>query len=199
MIYLDFSKAFDLVDHAILLQRLHARGVSGSLLLWFKSYLSSRLQQVVIENVTSEWSLVTSGAPQGSILGRLLFSVLINILLDTVSPNSNVTLYIDDSKVYRTVLSSTESAALLRDLNSPERWCIEIRMNFNPSKRKILSVSRKKSRLFHYILGGTELTRCNKETDLGIKMNNNLKFDSQVMQVQVQAIIFGTRTPLREE
>ena len=90
VIYLDFSKTFDSVDLAILLQRLQAHVVSGSLLPWFKSYLSNRLQQMVIENVASEWSLMTSGVPQGSILGPLLYSVFINILPDTVWPNSNV-------------------------------------------------------------------------------------------------------------
>ena len=77
--------------------------------------------------------------------------------------------------------------ALQRDLISLEKWSIESRMNFNPSKCKIITVSRKKCCLFHYILGGTELTRCNEETDLGIKMSNNLKWDSQVMQVVSRA------------
>ena len=74
IIYLDFAKAFDTVDHNVLLSKLKAYGVSGQLLTWFANYLSGRLQRVVIDGATSQWAPVTSEVPQGSLPGPLLYS-----------------------------------------------------------------------------------------------------------------------------
>jgi hypothetical protein len=87
MIYLDFSKAFDSIDHAILLQQLHMHGIKGSLLLWFKDYLTDRFQCVVLDNVASDWFSVTSGMPQGSILGYSLSSSISCLTLYSLDQN----------------------------------------------------------------------------------------------------------------
>ena len=88
MMYLDFSKTYDSVDYAILYRKLYPHGLRGSLPLWFKDYLTDRCQRVVLENVASEWSPVTSAVPKGSILGQLLFTIFINTLSDSLSPRS---------------------------------------------------------------------------------------------------------------
>ena len=114
VLYLDFSKAFDSVDHDILLHKLQMQGINGTLLRWFENYLNDRWQRVVIEGAASAWSPVTSGVPQGSILRPLLFVIFINDLPDNVSPSTNSALYADDSKLYREI-KSVEDCQFLQD------------------------------------------------------------------------------------
>ena len=99
IIYLDFSKAFDSVNHKLLLHKLQSFGIIGNLLSWFNSYLSNRIQRVVLEGHASDWLPVLSGVPQGSILRPLLFILFINDMpLSCFSSKTGQ--FADDAKIY---------------------------------------------------------------------------------------------------
>jgi hypothetical protein len=98
IVYLDYAKAFDKVPHARLIDKLRALGVDGKVAAWVKEWLNDRRQRVVINGQGLEWASVSSGVPQGSILGPLLFLVFINDLEDNML--TNVLKFADDTKIY---------------------------------------------------------------------------------------------------
>ena len=89
------------MSHPLLLQKLEEFGFRGRLMMWLGSYLSGRKQRVVLEGQQSDWLAVSSGVPQGSILGPLLFSIFINDLPNQIASPSQMGLYADDSKMFR--------------------------------------------------------------------------------------------------
>ena len=101
VIYLDFQKAFDTVPHCRLLKKLDAYGIKGNLLLWIKSFLTNRPQQVILNGSASKTFSVSSGVPQGSVTGPLLFLVYVNNIPEQVG--CNIRMFSDDTKIYTTI------------------------------------------------------------------------------------------------
>lgn len=122
-IFLDFWKAFDTVPHKRLLLKLEKLGISGNLLKWIKDFLSNRLQRVVINGQSSEWTEVTSGVPQGSVLGPLLFIMFVNDLPDQV--NSFCKLFADDAKIYKDLQNLEDFEIIQNDLDKLCQWTIK--------------------------------------------------------------------------
>ena len=120
LIRLDFSKAFDKVAHEKLISKLHFYGIRGKTLSWVKDFLDSPSQAVVLNGVKSDKIAVSSGAPQGSVLGPILFLAYINDLPDQVK--SRVRLFADDTAIYLAIISDGESITLQNDLHTLEIW-----------------------------------------------------------------------------
>ena len=119
IIYFDFQKAFDSVNHDIILSKLKEQyNIDGSLLRFFKCYLENRYQRVVIGNKMSTPCQVRSGVPQGSILGPTLFILFLNDITDDLSPETNISMYADDTKIWRRIRSQDDHWLLQRDINS---------------------------------------------------------------------------------
>ena len=107
VVFCDVSKAFGRVWHAGLMRKLRAAGISGNLLNWFVSYIENRRQRVVISGIQSEWSFISAGLPQGSILGPLLFLLYINDIVNEIG--SNIRLFADDTSIF--VIEETPDTA----------------------------------------------------------------------------------------
>ena len=144
VLVMDFSKAFDKVGHGRLLQKLGHYGVRGKTQRWIRGFLSGRTQEVVVEGQHSDRVPVTSGVPQGSVLGPCLFLHYINDLPEGIG--STVRLFADDTVMYLTIASQTDSHKLQTDLNNLAKWekngkcnstqinaeCLELPINENP-------------------------------------------------------------------
>ena len=121
-VYLDFSKAFDSVCHLLLIHKLKSYGYSGQCVQWLQSYLLNRKQRVVLEGKASDWKPVLSGVTQGSQIGPLLFILDINDLTNHVD-SCEISLYADDSKLFREISSVTDCQLVQKNLDSVCLWC----------------------------------------------------------------------------
>ena len=147
-VMIDFRKAFDLVDHAVLLKKLEIYKCGKSALSWFKSYLSTRTQKVSIKHSKSDTENITCGVPQGSILGPLLFLIFINDLpLKLQNIVASTDLYADDTTIYdiqydKQVLENN----LQRSLVLLQQWCKENGMLINTDKTKVMFITSRQKR-----------------------------------------------------
>jgi hypothetical protein len=181
-IYLDFAKAFDTVPHIRLLHKLENYGVSGRVSEWIRDFLSNRQQRVKVNGTLSDWTRVISGVPQGSVLGPVLFVLFINDLPDTVE--SLCSMYADDTKIYNRVNTSDDHKVLQKDLDTLVEWAQKWQMKFNAGKCKVLQLGQRQQN-FKYEMEAAngesveiETTSCEK--DLGIMIDNELKFSKHV-------------------
>ena len=181
MIYLDFSKAFDSVSHRKLVLKLEQHGISGSLLCWIVDYLNNRRQCVVINGVASSYLNVTSGVPQGSILGPLLFLIYANDLPDAAN-HSIVPMFADDSKCYREITKPQDRNLLQADLDSLQHWSTTWDLSFNAQKCAVMHFSRKKSPATQqeYYLDQRPIKFSTTQCDLGILVSDDLKWSLHI-------------------
>ena len=138
---LDFSKAFDKVSHAKLLHKLGQYGVNGKTLQWISGFLHNRTQFVAINGSHSSIFPVTSGVPQGSVLGPTVFLLYINDIVDVTK--SELRLFADDTVLYRAIKSDHDHQILQEDLYNLTKWASAWQMDFNASKCHLLRITNK--------------------------------------------------------
>ena len=129
LIIMDFAKAFDTVPYKRLISKLKFYGISDQTTTWITSFLANRTQTVLLENTTSEKIAVTSGVPQGTGLGPILFLIYINDLLDYIK-HSQIRLFADDSIIYRPIKTQADCIKLQEDLESAVKWEQDLLMAF---------------------------------------------------------------------
>lgn len=175
VIYTDFSKAFDRLDHGILLQKLDLIGFSDALVDLISSYLDNRYQFVQYRGYKSVKFLQKSGVPQGSILGPLLFIIFINDIVSGLEVN--YLLYADDLKLYSEIQTIADCERLQKALESVSEWCISNCLPLNISKCNVMTFSKKINYLhFEYVMDGIIIQRPNYIKDLGVTFDPKLNF-----------------------
>ena len=182
---MDYSKAFDSVQHALLLKKLTNYGISGPLLSWITDYLDRRRQSVLINGVYSTPSNVSSGVIQGSVLGSLLFLTCMFVNdVDQCVAFSRITKYADDIKLSIAfpkddIKQRDASDKLQQDLSSLQSWSYNNGLSLNPLKCKVMHFGR--SNLCHpFFIGSLPIVSVPSIKDLGVYVNNTCTFHEHV-------------------
>lgn len=180
VIYTDFEKAFDRVDHIILLRKLNHLGIHGDLLRWIESYLKNRSQAVVIGGHKSNFIKICSGVPQGSHLGPLLYNAYLFDIY-TCFKNSSHLLYADDKKIFLKIKHDSDCVNLQEDLNRLTSYYANNRITVNTNKCQIITFTRKASPIiFNYKINNSLLQRIDVVKDLGILLDTKLTFNDHI-------------------
>ena len=187
-IYTDFKKAFDKVDHLILLKKLSYNGIKGNLLRWFASYLQNRLQSIVINGYSTVHPIsVTSGVPQGSILGPLLFVLFINDISSCFN-HCNFLLYADDLKIFKQVTSQSDIFLIQQDLDRLDSYCKQNKISLAHSKCKHITFTRNHTVHYgQYSIDNQALGKVSFIGDLGVTFDSKLSFEAHIDRITNKA------------
>ena len=174
IIYLDYSKCFDTVVHSKLLHKLSKYGFKGVALGWLENFLMNRIQSVKVGNTVSPSRYVTSGVPQGTVIGPLMF-ICFSADLNSVIEKCTTSMYADDTKIYKGVQSITDCETLQKNLNKIFNWASAWQLKLNANKTKHLRIGKKRLD-FVYQMDGKEIETVDSICDIGVNIQSNLRF-----------------------
>lgn len=178
-IYMDLAKAFDRIDHCILLKKLSDLQLDPCLIILIKSYLVNRKQIVCVYGEKSDLITPHSSVPQGSILSPLLFALFINDLPPKIK--SKILLFADDLKLFTKIKNFDDALRIQRDIDTIIAWCRENKLQLNSNKCFVISFTRRHAptfQHFNYNINGQSLDRINSIKDLGVIFDSKLSFEN---------------------
>ena len=172
IVYLDFSKAFDKVDHGMLMEKLIAAGVGGKLWSWLKNWLSGRKQRVIVNGQCSGWLPVESGVPQGTVLGGPLFTVY-NKDIDEII-RIFLRKFADDLKAACIVNNLEDAKEFQYNVDRLNEWTETWAMEFNIKKCKVMHIGKNNPKVT-YTMNGVPIAETEAEKDLGVWFDSSMK------------------------
>ena len=188
-VYLDFAKAFDKVDHGIVLKKLSLIGIRGKVLTWIQSFLTNRTQKVMVNGFLSEPAPVISGVPQGSVLGPLLFLILMGDI-DRDIAHAFVSSFADDTRLSRAVSGVRDASSLQTELEIIYQWSVENNMSFNGPKFEVVRYGSDdvlKCTTSYTGPDGSIIPDKDHVKDLGVTMSNDCSFKQHVNNICISA------------
>ena len=186
-IYIDLSKAFDTLNHGILLQKLKYYGITGNSINLLQSYLSERCQYVEYNHHRSNTLLISTGVPQGSVLGPLLFLIYINDL-PMVSDVFNMLMYADDTTLYCNINQNISEIEINHELWKVSQWLAANKLSLNVGKTKFM-VFRMRSKVVSYPdlqINGNAIERVTQFNFLGLILHESLSWDKHINHISLK-------------
>ena len=182
VIYLDFAKAFDKVDHKILLCKMKNMGIQGKIYTWIKSFLSNRMQHVIVDGETSETANVESGVPQGTVLGPILFLLFINDITTAIH-FADIFIFADDSKLIAKIKSKEDHKLLQKDIESAIMWSLLNNMELNMEKFQMIHHGKNEELKECYTVESTTLNKSSEIKDLGVIVSEDLSWNKHITSI----------------
>ena len=185
VIYLDFAKAFNKLEFNITLKKLKLLGIDGKVGRWLHSFLTNRKQTVVVNGEKSDPCPVISGVPQGSVIGPLLFLVLISDI-DKEVAHSFLSSFADDTRIGKGISSQQDTALLQEDLSNVYKWAITNNMHFNDSKFELVrygTIHEIQNNSSYFSNTNTRIQSKVSTKDLGITMSASADFKEHIDNV----------------
>ena len=185
VIYLDFSKAFDKVDFLVTLRKIKLLGLTGNIGKWIYCFLTGQTQTVLVNGIKSDISEVKSGVPQGSVLGPLLFLILLGDIDKSVA-SAFVSSFADDTRVGHRIRTAEDANALQKDLNTIYQWSAQNNMKFNSEKFECIRYGKRTDiheTTGYYSDANTIITPKDHINDLGVLISSSCLFKKQIDNV----------------
>ena len=180
LVYLDFQKAFDKIPHERLMLKINAHGIQGDAARRIRSWLAGRRQRVCINQSYSNWAPVTSGVPQGSVLGPLLFLIYIYIYINDLDINivSKMSKFADDTKLFHRSRNPDDIMELQEDINKLVEWANKWKRSFNVDKCSVMRIGHNDMQS-NYNMSNQQLPTTDQQRDVGIIITKDLKWQKQ--------------------
>ena len=203
LVLLDLSAAFDIIDHGLLLSRLHREaGASGAVLRWFQSYLTDRTQCVIVNSAASQSTVLSCGVPQGSVLGPILFSLYTSKLGSIIESHGLCRkLFADDTELYKSFHPDDVSAcAAVQEVESCclaiKSWMSSNRLKLNDSKTEVIlcgsDANLQKVTVNAIKVGDADIVFSDSVRDLGLILDSTLSMTSHIASI-VRSCFFALR------